>query len=1337
MTIIHELLNFYDAPAAASFTVPPAEAIAYFKAKGLKVTFDWRDMIGAEHASAFTVAKMADLDLLADVQASLDDAIAQGLSYQTWADTITPLLQQKGWWGRQAVTDPLTGETIVAQLGSPGRLKTIFRTNVQSAYAAGQWDQIQAQKDVAEYLMYDAVDDHRTRPQHAAWDGTVLPVDHDWWTTHYPPNGWNCRCGVIQLAAEDLDDLGLTPIAKAPAGGTSNWTNPRTGKVEKVEKGLDPGWNSNPGATHLAQLQKLAGEKIKALDPKAATAAAKGMKATEALAGELADQAGIAAQSVIDATAAQLAKGAGKAQIRAAEAGIAKALAENTPYLAKSIKALQATKAGQAMGPVELLQKAQGAAAKSKDSAALANWKKAQVEGKPGPASGQAVFDNLPEPAQASIVAEIQQQAAANAAAKAVDDELAAIASGAQGPVPQFNLAQVMAASPELTPAQALAEVKALPAKLTSGQQSSGLSGWKKNAIAGKPPTPKQQLAFDSLSDAQKAKALQQVDEAKAALAAPPPPELPPGPPPLTTSTPDLNPDQLRQIGGQRGSNRGGTYVDEATGTEWYVKFPASEDMARNEVLAAKLYEAAGIDVPDLRLIQLDGQPAIASRIVDGLAKGAPDALAKGGALDGFAVDAWLANWDVAGATMDNLLMRGARAFRVDTGGALRYRAQGGLKGQAFGDQVTEIQSLRNTGTAPQAARVFGKMTDADIERSVARVLAVNDDEIDRLLAEFGPRDPATRLELSARLKARKADLARQYPNAARQARVAADAPDGARVTATEQAEVAASRVNGYTFRTDGDQIEDQNVVVSQITSASGRPVTRLFLKVRDPGARAIEKKLPATSSVAYDTGPMRAEILSLLKSINSRAAKGQPILDSTVTAKWAALRPKMAASWDELTQLRNERIAAAAEADQVSEWIGGLQSEFEAYFAALKPGQTGAAFRNVDLNALKDVPRRNPGAGGDASLPWQKRGAVAYELADFNRSNARLRSQTQHLAGTTQHYAIEGEGYRVTYVPAEGNAISSRGVVMIDVDGAGAGATARGFQILEEVGVNATRSSQAERLELYLDRIAYVRTLRNPKLEQALATAGKIADPAARADAKLKLLNADAGFDMTQSRWWNPDGEHQAFGHGRVLLNRPDLPEADVQDFARTHVVYHNTSSLGVGGSPQWDRLRGIIEGGGQIGSQIDRMRRGVASFGSSVSSDHSSGGANYIFTRLRPRSSGMKKAGIYWNPERLMRRSDAFTYTGDRFGTVERSMQVKDRQIDPAGWRKAAASPSNETNFRDSLSVFDDVERIVFASRAEYNEALGGMRALGYRTWPDGRALEDVFDYEGSPRK
>lgn len=370
MTFLHQLLNFYDAPAAVGFGVPPVQAMNYFAGKGLRPTFDWRDMIGAEHASAFTVAKMADIDMLADVQASLEDAIAQGLSYDTWADTITPMLQRKGWWGRQAVTDPLTGETIVAELGTPSRLKTIFRTNVQGSYAAGQWEQIQEQKDVAEYLLYDAIDDHRTRPEHAAWDGTVLPADHPWWLTHYPPNGWNCRCGVIQMSAEDLEDLGLEPSARAPRGGTTEWENPRTGKIERVDKGLDPGWNSNPGATHLAAMQKLAAEKIRALEPKAAAAASRGMKATDALSIERAESAGIGVAAVVDRELIPVVST--KADIRSAERTIDRVLREGTRYLAAEIRRLQRTKAGKAMDPVTLLATARAAALKRAQAAGAA-----------------------------------------------------------------------------------------------------------------------------------------------------------------------------------------------------------------------------------------------------------------------------------------------------------------------------------------------------------------------------------------------------------------------------------------------------------------------------------------------------------------------------------------------------------------------------------------------------------------------------------------------------------------------------------------------------------------------------------------------------------------------------------------------------------------------------------------------------------------------------------------------------------------------------------------------------------------------------------------------------
>lgn len=1323
MPFIHQLLEFYDAPAAASFTLAPTQAISYFKGKGLRVTFDWRDMLGEEHASAFTIAKMADIDLLADIQASLDDAISNGTTYRAWADSITPLLQQKGWWGRQPVTDPLTGETIVAQLGSPGRLQTIFRTNVQSSYAVGQWEQIQAQKDIAEYLMYDAIDDHRTRPEHAAWDGTILPVEDEWWRSHYPPNGWNCRCGVIQLAGDELADLGLSPSPRAPRGGTKDWTNPRTGKTEKVEKGLDPGWNVNQGEAHLQNLQKLQQEKIKALPPRAATAAARGVKAAEAQAADLAERASITVSHGIDATPEAMARGAGKAQIRAAEKGIADALADNTPYLAKAIKTIQGTKSGAKLDPIQLLAKAKAEAAKAKDNAALAGWKTAKVQGKQGSPAGKAVFDALPEEAQIAIQADIDSKIAAASQKKAIDDELAAISSGQHGPVQAYNLKTIKQQFPDATPAELLEKVKAQPAKLTAGQQASGISGWKKNAIAGKPPTDKQQLAFDSLSQEQQAKVLQQVGDAKAA-AIQQPDNMPPGPQLAVTAVPDINPDQFVKIGPQMGTNPGGTYVDKATGTEWYVKTPPSEDIARNEVLAAKLYQAAGVDVPDIRLITIDGQRAIASRMVDGLQKVSGDRLAKApGAFDGFAADAWLANWDVYGTDRTNMVLRGSQAFRVDVGGAMRYRAQGTLKGSSWGDSVNEVQSLRNPGTAPQASEIFRTITEKDIEASAAKVIAVDDATIDSLVAEYGPTDTVERKALAARLKARKADLEKKYPGAVKQARAEpADAPDTARVTAQEQGEVEASRVNGYTFRTDGDQIEDHNVVVSNITSASGRPITRFFFKVREPGERAISATTSGYSGVSAQEHRVRA--VSLARRINQLSRRGAA-MNHDILQQWEALR-SMLLSLEE--KLISDDTLDSAKATEAALKAGSMIREFDSYFSAVKVGKAAKPFRIVGEDDLIDVESVVTGTGPK----WKRRGQVEYDLAEFSKSNARLTSRKQKLAATTSHYVIEEDGYKVLYIPSEGNPISTRGVVMIDIDGAGVEATAKGFEIIERIGVKATRSTQAERLELYLDRIAYLRTLNNYRLEEAYAAAGKIAEPAARAAAKLKLINADVGRDITQSRWWNPDGEHQAFGHGRVVLNRPDLDDADVEKFSREHVVYHNTTSLSIGGTPQWERVRSIIEGGGQIGSQVDRMRRGVPAFGSSIESDHRSGGAGFVFTRLLKRSSGKKKAGIYWKPERLMHRTDVFSYGTDQFGNVDRNVQRSDRKTSPDGWRLNARSGRNETNFRDSLSLFDDVEQIIFMTRAEMEEAIGGMRELGYRAWPDGRKLEEVFGFQ-----
>ena len=231
--------------------VPPEEAIEHFRAKGFHVGFDWRDTAAAQHLRSFTVAKAMEVDLLRDIRRAVDRAIAEGATFETFREELEPTLRRRGWWDRREMRDPLTGEVREVQLGSPRRLRTIFDTNLRTAYARGRYQRIERVAKARPYLRYIAVLDARTRPDHRAWHGTVLPWDHPWWHTHYPPNGWRCRCTVQQLSADDLDEFGYKVSRRSPSGPERLWTNPRTGETRMVPQGIDPGFDHNVGTADI------------------------------------------------------------------------------------------------------------------------------------------------------------------------------------------------------------------------------------------------------------------------------------------------------------------------------------------------------------------------------------------------------------------------------------------------------------------------------------------------------------------------------------------------------------------------------------------------------------------------------------------------------------------------------------------------------------------------------------------------------------------------------------------------------------------------------------------------------------------------------------------------------------------------------------------------------------------------------------------------------------------------------------------------------------------------------------------------------------------------------
>lgn len=245
--------------------LPPEEAIKAFEARQLlKPGFAWQDIWKDEHARAFTVAKMMRLDLLQTVYDAVDQAIKDGTTVPEFQNRLRPILEREGWWGQQEMPDPLTGEKKLVQLGSLRRLEVIFDTNLRTSYAAGHWAQIQRTAARRPYLRYSAVLDSRTRPQHRAWHGTTLRADDDWWDTHYPPNGWRCRCTVIQMGERDLERYGgrVTP---RPPTTYRDWTNPRTGEVMRVPQGIDPGWDYNVGKA-AQRAQRLQGAMRQKLD---------------------------------------------------------------------------------------------------------------------------------------------------------------------------------------------------------------------------------------------------------------------------------------------------------------------------------------------------------------------------------------------------------------------------------------------------------------------------------------------------------------------------------------------------------------------------------------------------------------------------------------------------------------------------------------------------------------------------------------------------------------------------------------------------------------------------------------------------------------------------------------------------------------------------------------------------------------------------------------------------------------------------------------------------------------------------------------------------------------
>lgn len=142
-----------DSGVKISFNLTPDNAINYFR---------WK---------AFLISGIENKKFLAEVKRELELALTQGTSYQDFAEQFKKLYLSYG----------IVPENEI-------RLDTIFRTNLFTAYTAGQLKQVEQVKDRFPVWRYVSVRDNRTRQSHSNLNGRLFR------NGPYPPINFNCRC---------------------------------------------------------------------------------------------------------------------------------------------------------------------------------------------------------------------------------------------------------------------------------------------------------------------------------------------------------------------------------------------------------------------------------------------------------------------------------------------------------------------------------------------------------------------------------------------------------------------------------------------------------------------------------------------------------------------------------------------------------------------------------------------------------------------------------------------------------------------------------------------------------------------------------------------------------------------------------------------------------------------------------------------------------------------------------------------------------------------------------------------------------------------------------------
>ena len=111
---------------------------------------------------------------------------------------------------------------------------------VHSAQAAAQWAEIEREGNDYD-LQYRTANDGKVRPAHAKLEGLTRPQDDPCWSEIMPPNGWKCRCRVVQVRKGKYDYTDRNEVSQLVREATTDLDSQGRNRAEmfRFNPGMD------------------------------------------------------------------------------------------------------------------------------------------------------------------------------------------------------------------------------------------------------------------------------------------------------------------------------------------------------------------------------------------------------------------------------------------------------------------------------------------------------------------------------------------------------------------------------------------------------------------------------------------------------------------------------------------------------------------------------------------------------------------------------------------------------------------------------------------------------------------------------------------------------------------------------------------------------------------------------------------------------------------------------------------------------------------------------------------------------------------------------------------